>query len=77
MKSKVLSATIVLLMLPVLGLAINRVESSQPVSSGSINGHEWVDLGLSVKWATCNVGASSPSEYGNYYAWGETSTKSD
>lgn len=34
--------------------------------------HEYVDLGLSVKWATCNVGASSPEEYGDYYAWGET-----
>ena len=44
--------------------------------SGTLNGHEWVDLGLSVKWATCNVGASSPSDYGGYYAWGETSTKS-
>lgn len=41
-----------------------------------INGHEYVDLGLSVKWATCNVGASKPEGYGNYYAWGETSTKS-
>ena len=44
---------------------------------GRINGHEYVDLGLSVKWATCNVGASSASDWGNYYAWGETSTKSD
>ena len=41
------------------------------------NGHEWVDLGLSVKWATCNVGASRPEQYGNYYAWGETTTKSE
>ena len=39
-------------------------------------GHEYVDLGLSVKWATCNVGASKPEDYGNYYAWGETTTKS-
>ena len=45
--------------------------------SGSINGHDYVDLGLSVKWATCNVGASSPTGYGDYYAWGETSTKSE
>lgn len=45
--------------------------------TGKINGHEYVDLGLSVKWATCNVGASSPTDYGNYYAWGETRTKSD
>ena len=34
-----------------------------------------VDLGLSVKWATCNLGASSPEEYGDYYAWGETKPK--
>lgn len=30
-----------------------------------------VDLGLSVKWASCNVGANSPEEYGNYYGWGD------
>ena len=38
---------------------------------------EAVDLGLSVKWATCNVGASKPEEFGDYFAWGETTTKSD
>lgn len=44
---------------------------------GYINGHGYVDLGLpsGVKWATYNVGATSPEEYGNYYAWGETDTK--
>lgn len=36
-----------------------------------------VDLGLSVKWASCNIGAESPEEYGDYYAWGETEEKSD
>ena len=36
-----------------------------------------VDLGLSVKWASCNVGASSPEEYGDYFAWGETEVKSN
>ena len=46
-------------------------------TTGTHNGHEWVDLGLSVKWATCNVGASAPSDYGNYYAWGEVRTKSE
>ncbi|MBQ8223472.1 MAG: carboxypeptidase regulatory-like domain-containing protein [Bacteroidales bacterium] len=47
-------------------------------TTGSINGYDWVDLGLpsGLKWATCNVGASSPEEYGDYFAWGETSTKS-
>lgn len=45
---------------------------------GQINGYDYVDLGLpsGLKWATCNVGASSPSEYGNYYAWGEVEPKS-
>lgn len=42
---------------------------------GKENNHEYVDLGLSVKWATCNVGASKPEEYGDYFAWGETSPK--
>ena len=35
----------------------------------TINGHEYVDLGLSVKWARYNVGASKPKEYG-YYLYG-------
>lgn len=38
---------------------------------------EAIDLGLSVKWANCNVGASSPEGYGGYYAWGETEKKID
>ena len=45
-------------------------------NSDTVNEYEAVDLGLSVKWATCNVGAESPEDYGNYYAWGETTTKS-
>ncbi len=46
---------------------------------GEINGHGYVDLGLpsGTKWATCNVGANNPSDYGNYYAWGETRPKSN
>ena len=36
---------------------------------------EYVDLGLSVKWATFNVGATSPEDYGDYFAWGEIETK--
>ena len=36
---------------------------------------EYVDLGLSVKWATCNLGAKKPAESGSYFAWGETETK--
>lgn len=40
--------------------------------SGTKDGHDYVDLGLSVKWATCNLGAKEPSDIGDYYAWGET-----
>lgn len=35
-----------------------------------------VDLGLSVAWAKCNLGANSPNAYGQYYSWGETDSKS-
>ena len=40
--------------------------------TGMENGHGYVDLGLSTMWATCNVGADNPVEYGDYFAWGET-----
>lgn len=52
--------------------------SAYSIDRGTEKGHEWVDLGLpsGTKWATCNVGASNPQEYGNYYAWGEVATKS-
>ena len=59
-----------------------KTQVSKPVEkkieSNSINGHEYVDLGLpsGLKWATCNVGANSPEQYGDYYAWGEVETKS-
>lgn len=43
--------------------------------SASEADHEYVDLGLSVKWATCNVGAAKPEDYGDYYAWGEVIIK--
>lgn len=54
-----------------------RSDTNMYASTGAHNGHEYVDLGLSVRWATCNVGADSPSGWGNYYAWGETQIKSD
>ena len=44
-----------------------------------VNGHEYVDLALpsGLKWATCNVGASSPEKSGSYFAWGETKLKDE
>lgn len=54
------------------------VNSRKQASEGILYDHEWVDLGLpsGLKWATCNVGANKPEDYGNYYSWGEMSTKS-
>lgn len=58
--------------------AAERKRQEAANSSGTIAGHKYVDLGLpsGLKWATYNVGANSPEDYGDYYAWGETSTKS-
>ena len=58
-------------------LTTEVIIQQQPLPT--INGYEYVDLGLpsGLKWATCNVGASSPEEYGDYYAWGEVETKSE
>ena len=65
------------------GLLNNGVEDpkkdtmTKTVISCAIDGHNYVDLGLpsGLLWATCNVGATSPSDNGRYYAWGETATK--
>ena len=47
--------------------------------SDNVPEHRYVDLGLpsGTLWATCNVGASAPEEYGDYFAWGETEPKED
>lgn len=59
----------------------NNVEPSTGggTSSGTIGGHEYVDLGLpsGLLWATCNIGATNHEDYGDYFAWGETTTKSN
>ncbi|MBO7113646.1 MAG: hypothetical protein J6V95_00560 [Bacteroidaceae bacterium] len=57
----------------VLDLDVRKVRRGD----GRIRRHRYVDMGLSVKWATCNVGADKPEDLGNYYAWGETETKSE
>ncbi len=61
-----------------VGTAYGELMSfTTPEESGFLNDHEWVDLGLpsGTRWATCNVGATTPEGYGDYFAWGETSTK--
>ena len=51
----------------------------QKSTSNMANGHEYVDLGLpsGLKWATCNVGANKPEDYGDYFAWGELKPKQE
>lgn len=58
-------------------LSIDR-NSIRPMAAATLIDAEppYIDLGLSVKWATKNLGANKSYDYGNYYAWGETSTKS-
>ena len=52
-------------------------KDDQPSNNGENNTVAWIDLGLpsGLLWADCNLGATKPEEYGNYYAWGETATK--
>ena len=58
----------------VLADVVNKT-SRTSTNNNIHNGHEYVDLGLSVMWATCNVGAESPEDYGDYFAWGELHPK--
>ena len=60
-------------------LLVTCLVGSSVFCSCSKEDHDYVDLGLpsGTLWATCNVGANSPEEYGNYFAWGETEPKSD
>lgn len=57
------------------GMLRDTLRRVQMLRSVHFRLRESVDLGLSVKWATCNVGANKPEEYGDYYAWGETEPK--
>ena len=60
----------------VIGDATLTVKAEKSDRCDDANHVHAVDLGLSVKWACCNVGAESPEGYGDYFAWGETSPKS-
>lgn len=57
------------------GIGYSREVSFTTRTRTYMDGYEYVDLGLSVKWATMNVGATKPEEYGDYFAWGETEPK--
>lgn len=66
---------LVLMCLAAVMLSSCSNEEAKQAVVDPYNGHEYVDLGLSVKWATCNIGAEKPEDYGAYFAWGETTPK--
>lgn len=55
----------------------DRISQTSTPGSSEHNGHEYVDLGLSVKWATCNIGAENPGMHGNYFMWGDYAVNSN
>ena len=74
---KLLTVLIAMLCMPVITSCSEDEEEMllNPDNDPYNGSHEYVDLGLSVKWATCNVGATTPEGYGDYFAWGETTPK--
>ena len=53
----------------------NRVQPKRSLPTGKVNGYDAIDLGLSVRWASCNVGASRPEEFGSLFAYGDPTGK--
>ena len=73
MKRNLLSLALALVAIAIAGASTQACAQTAPT------GVQAVDLGLpsGQKWASFNVGATTPEGYGNYYAWGETETKTD
>ena len=67
---------IVLLIVLASSLFVSACQQKEDNPKLGTQNMEAVDLGLFFKWATCNVGATKPEEYGDYFAWGEVTTKS-
>lgn len=67
----------IMMLLMVCGVGCSAKNKLKTKGKNIAGGHEYVDLGLpsGTKWATCNVGATKPEEYGAYFAWGETKSK--
>ena len=74
---KDLFAKLIALVFVVLNIASCSTPKSEENKEETPKMPEAVDLGLSVKWASWNVGAEAPEEYGNYYAWGSIKNNSD
>ena len=65
-----------LLSVAFLSIKAQHNNSKDAVTPNQHNGYEFVDLGLSVMWANCNIGAKKPEDFGYFFAWGETRYKS-
>ncbi len=52
-------------------------DAIEDIGPKEINGYAYVKMGDGLKWATMNIGATKPEEYGDYFAWGETAVKTD
>ena len=84
---KVMKVIAALMLMTTVVCAAGCTKSDEPNNGGNNNGgnngggnqshHEYVDLGLpsGTLWAVCNVGADTPEDYGDYFAWGETEPK--
>ena len=57
------------------GWEMNRIEPTTEILCNDGKHPHTIDMGNGLKWSCCNVGAKSPIEYGDYFAWGETKTK--
>lgn len=53
----------------------NNVQPKRSLPTGKVNGYDAIDLGLSVRWATCNIGANKPEDFGGLFAYGEPTGK--
>ena len=53
----------------------DNAQPKRSLPTGKVNGYDAIDLGLSVRWATCNIGASSPEDFGSFYAYGDPTGK--
>ncbi|MBQ7279793.1 MAG: hypothetical protein IJR13_03585 [Bacteroidales bacterium] len=79
MKTTRFFITMLLLMASLFVAGCGKEKSdSESTPSDVISNDDWVDLGLpsGLLWASCNVGATKPEDYGDYFAWGETQSKS-
>ena len=72
---RLLSISFILIVM--VGMVVSCSKKVQPVTGLVRGGVEAVDLGLSVKWGSCNIGAKSSSDLGQYFAWGETQAKAE